>query len=481
MYRLKLTELIDKLKKREVTSQQATLSVLNHIEENKHINAYITVDREGAMQRAAFCDEQLSSGKDVPLLTGVPIAVKDNICVKGMPATSASLMLKDYYPPYNATITDKLIDSGAVILGKTNMDEFAMGNTNMTSYFGKVLNPINNDYTPGGSSGGSAAAVSADLAYAALGTDTGGSIRQPAAFCGVVGIKPTYGTVSRYGVTAFSSSLDQAGVVAKSVEDSAVVLQTISGYDEKDNTTQRLNNQDYYSNLKAEVKGKRIGIAKGFFKSYVDSDVKNAYERALKVFREAGAEIVDVTIPYIDESLSVYYIIACAEATSNLARFDGIKFGYRSEDAGNLNDVYYLSRTQSLGAEVKRRIMLGNYVLSSGYYDAYYLKAQKARTVIINAVNAAFNSCDMLISPTTPYTAQTFGHKFADPFKTYYSDVFTVLTNLAGIPSISVPCGIGDNGMPIGLQVIGKAFGEQEILNAAYFYQQAEGGKCNTK
>lgn len=478
--KLTIKQLSLSLKKREVTSREITSLCLERILKS-NLNALNYVDRENALKDADKADKMLGDKTAISPIAGVPIVIKDNICVEDMPATCSSKILKNYIPPYNATVINKLKACGAVILGKTNMDEFAMGSSNETSAFGNVLNPVDNTCVPGGSSGGSAASVGGNLAYAALGSDTGGSIRQPAALCGVVGLKPTYGLVSRYGLIAFGSSLDQIGPFTRSVYDNALMLNCISGYDNMDSTSQNIKYPDYTENLNGSIKGLKIGISKEYYGEGLNEEVKASVNKALKVFTDNGAELVEISLPYTNAGLSVYYIIACAEATSNLARFDGIKYGYRTEKYDDLIDLYVNSRTEGFGKEVKRRIMLGNYVLSSGYYDAYYLKALKVRTLIKQDFENAFKKCDLIIGPTSPCTAFKFGEKTKNPLSMYLSDVYTVTINIAGVPAISVPCGKDSKGLPIGLQIIGRPFDEKGILKAAQFYEIAGGNLWNTK
>jgi aspartyl-tRNA(Asn)/glutamyl-tRNA(Gln) amidotransferase subunit A len=470
VYDLSLTQIAEKLKKKEISSVEVTKICLDRIEKSD-LNAFNYVDGQNALKDAEKADKMLADGVGAPLL-GVPVAVKDNICTDNMPTTCSSKIMGKYIPPYNATVVNKLKEAGAVIVGKTNMDEFAMGSSNETSYTGKVLNPIDKTRVPGGSSGGSAAAVGGKLVYAALGTDTGGSIRQPASFCGVVGIKPTYGLVSRNGIFAFGSSLDQAGPIARTVEDCAVMLNCISGYDAMDSTSQNINYPDYAKALKRDVKGLKLGLPKEYFTMGLGGDVKEAVFAAADKFAAEGAEIVEVSLPNSDAGLSVYYIIACAEAASNLARFDGIKYGLRAEKFDDLEDLYYQTRTEGFGDEVKRRIMLGNYVLSSGYYDAYYIKALKVRTIIKDEFSKAFEKCDLIIGPTSPCTAFKIGEKITDPLCMYMSDIYTSGINVAGLPAISVPCGFDKDGLPYGLQIIAPPFGEEKMLGAAKYYEE---------
>ena len=476
--RLNLTEISEKLRKREVSSRELTELCIGKIRESK-LNAVNTVCEARALAAADRADERLARGEG-GALCGVPVIVKDNICTKDVRTTCGSKILENYIPPYDATAVEKLDAAGAVILGKSNMDEFAMGSSSETSYFGKVRNPVDPETVPGGSSGGSAAAVGASLCFAALGSDTGGSIRQPASLCGVVGLKPTYGTVSRYGLVAFGSSLDQIGPFARSVRDCAEVLNVLVGHDPRESTSFKREYPDFTASFRGSVKGLRIGMPEEYFAGGTDPEVREAVEKAISFFERNGAEIKRISLPLTDVGLSVYYIIACAEAASNLSRFDGIKYGYRAEKFDNLVDLYVRSRTEGFGAEVKRRIMLGNYVLSSGYYDAYYLKALKVRTLIKRDFDRAFGECDLIFSPTSPTPAFRFGEK-SDPLTMYLSDVFTVAANIAGLPAMSLPCGRTQKGLPIGLQIMGAPFGEQTMLNAAEFYESREGAKWITR
>ncbi len=478
IYEYGLGGISQKLSNREVSSVEVTKCCLDRIKKSD-LNAFNHIAEERALQSAEKADKLLKAGGAHPL-TGVPLAVKDNICAEGMPATCSSKILEGYMPPYSATVVKKLEEAGAVILGKTNMDEFAMGSSNETSYFGAVKNPHDKTRVPGGSSGGSAASVGGHLAFGALGSDTGGSIRQPAALCGIVGLKPTYGLVSRYGLIAFGSSLDQIGPMTRNTEDAAILLNAICGYDSMDSTSQNISYDDYTKALKGDVKGVKVGVPKEYFGEGLTDEVKEPVLAAIKAFEKGGAEIVDVSLPCTDAGLSVYYIIACAEATSNLARFDGIKYGFRAEKFSDLTDLYVKTRSEGFGAEVKRRIMLGNYVLSSGYYDAYYKKALKVRTLIKRDFEQAFTKCDIILGPTSPCTAFKFGEKNDDPLCMYMSDVYTVNVNIAGIPAVSIPCGKDYDDMPVGLQIIGKPFDECRILNAARYYETAE-GTWNTK
>lgn len=428
--------------------------------------------KESAYKRAEILQEKLDNGEDIGVLGGVPIAIKDNICTNGVKTTCASRMLEDFVPFYDATVVEKLENAGAIIVGKTNMDEFAMGSSTETSYFKKTKNPWNLEKVPGGSSGGSAAVIGANMAFGALGTDTGGSIRQPASYCSVVGLKPTYGLVSRYGVIAYASSLDQVGPITKSVEDAALMLNVIAGHDKMDTTSADLGQKDYTKSLVNDVKGKKIGILKDFVSEGVAKDVKLAYEENIEKLKKLGAEIVEVKLDYVKYSLPTYYIIATAEASSNLGRYDGIRYGHRAKDFSNLNELYVNSRTEGFGDEVKRRIMLGTYVLSSGYYDAYYKRAQCVRTLIIEDFKKAFESCDVILIPTAPNTAFKFGEKSKNPVEMYLEDIYTVPVNIAGLPGISVPGGFDNDGMPIGMQFISKAFDEETLLQIAYTFEQ---------
>ncbi|HEX3558355.1 MAG TPA: Asp-tRNA(Asn)/Glu-tRNA(Gln) amidotransferase subunit GatA [Pyrinomonadaceae bacterium] len=452
---------------------------------NDTLNAFLQIDRAGATRRAEELDEEtgaveaqagMAQSQGVvtqPSLRAVPIALKDNICVRGLQATCGSRILAGYKPPYDATVVERLRAAGAVIIGKTNCDEFAMGSSNENSAFGPVRNPWDTERVPGGSSGGSAAAVAARIVPAALGSETGGSVRQPAALCGVVGIKPTYGRVSRYGLVAFGSSLDQVSVFGLTVRDAAIVLRTIAGRDERDATTADVTVPDYAAQLAGDIRGARIGVPRALLGEGVDADVRARVEEAIEAYRELGAEVVDVELPHAKYSIAVYYIIATAEASSNLARFDGVRYGHRTEDPEDLRQMYRRTREEGFGAEVKRRIMLGTYVLSSGYYDAYYLKAQKVRTLIRRDFLEAFEKCDAVLTPTTPTPAFRLGEKTDDPLSMYLSDIYTCMANLAGVPGISVPCGLSQTGLPVAFQLMGRHWGEQTILHLAHAYEQA--------
>ena len=431
---------------------------------NETLNAFLEIDREGALERATAVNGPLA---------GVPVAVKDNICVRGMQASCGSRILGDYHPPYNATVIERLTQAGAVIIGKTNCDEFAMGSSNENSAFGPVRNPWDTTRVPGGSSGGSAAAVAAGIVPVALGSDTGGSVRQPASLVGVLGLKPTYGRNSRYGLVAFASSLDQIGIFARKVEDVARVLGVIAGRDPRDATTADVPVPDYTASLTGDLKGARLGFPRALFGEGLDEEVGNAVKGVVDVYRDLGAEIVDVDLPHAKYAIAVYYIIATAEASSNLARFDGVRYGFRAEDAPELRQMYRRTREEGFGAEVKRRIMLGTYVLSAGYYDAYYLKAQKVRTLIENDFLTAFQNCDAIITPTSPSTAFALGEKVDDPLAMYLNDIYTVTANLSGVPGISVPCGLSTERLPIGFQLLGPYWSEPTLFRLAHAYAEA--------
>ena len=441
------------------------------LEAGAHLNAFITTTAERALAQAQQADAQINAGEGAPL-TGIPLAHKDLFCTRGVLTSCGSKILANFIAPYDATAVARLERRGAVTLGKTNMDEFAMGSSNETSYYGPVRNPWDKDVVPGGSSGGSAAAVAARLAAAATGTDTGGSIRQPAAFCGLTGIKPSYGRVSRYGMVAFASSLDQGGVLARSAEDAAIVLQAMSGFDPKDATSLEAPVPDYPALLDTSIAGKTIGLPKEFFGSGVDAGVARAVEAALAQLRALGAHTVEVTLPNSEVGIPCYYVLAPAEASSNLARYDGIRYGHRAAEYDDLADLYQKTRAEGFGAEVKRRIMIGTYVLSSGYYDAYYIKAQKLRRLIADDFKAAFEKCDFIAGPTTPESAFALGAKNDDPVAMYLNDIFTNAVNLAGLPALSIPAGFDERGLPVGLQLIGRYLDEAGILNAAHQYQR---------
>src|SRR5215213_4666126 len=437
---------------------------------NETLNAFLQIDREAALRRA---EEIEKSGHAGPL-AGIPIAVKDNICVKGFQASCGSKILGDYYPPYNATVIERLTKAGAVVVGKTNCDEFAMGSSNENSAFGPVRNPWDTSRVPGGSSGGSAAAVAAGIVPVALGSDTGGSVRQPASLCGVLGLKPTYGRNSRYGLVAFASSLDQVGIFGRKIEDVARVLGTIAGRDPRDSTTADVPVPDYTESLTGDLKGARLGVPRALFGKGLDEEVANAVKAVVDVYRDLGAEIVDVELPNAGYAIAVYYIIATAEASANLARFDGVRYGFRAEDAPELRQMYRKTREEGFGPEVKRRIMLGTYVLSAGYYDAYYRKAQQVRTLIKNDFLSAFGRCDAIITPTSPTPAFAIGEKTDDPLAMYLNDIYTVTANLAGVPGISVPCGLSSERLPIGFQLLGPYWSEDQLLRLAHAYEQKQ-------
>ena len=474
LYSLTLTDIAKKIKNKEVTIKEVLDSVYSRIDEKEpEVDAYLALTRESAYKKAEELQEKLDNGEDIGILGGVPVAIKDNICIKGVKTTCGSRMLENYEPIYNATVIEKLEKAGAIVLGKTNMDEFAMGSSTESSYFKKTKNPWNLSTVPGGSSGGSAAAVSSDMAYAALGSDTGGSIRQPASYCSVVGLKPTYGLVSRFGIVAYASSLDQIGPFGKTVEDVAIMLNAIAGHDEKDTTSVNKEKADYVKALKNDVKGLKIGVPKEFFGEGINEEVKEKLNQAIEKYKELGAEVEEFSLNIAEYSLATYYIIACAEASSNLGRFDGIRYGYRTENFESLKDIYINSRSEGFGEEVKRRIILGTYVLSSGYYDAYYKKAQQVRTLVKQEFNKAFSKYDVLLTPTSPTVAFEIGTRSNNPLEMYLADICTVSVNIAGLPGISVPCGVDKKGMPIGMQLIGNKFQEETILNAAYTYEQA--------
>jgi len=470
---LTIHEASDKLRRREFSSVELTAAVFERIAAtDDKVRAYLTLAHDQAIEQAKSADEKLKSGANPAPLLGIPIAVKDNFLTRGLRTTCASRILGDFIPPYNGSTVERLLSAGAVIVGKTNLDEFAMGSSAENSAFFPTHNPWNLDRIPGGSSGGSAAAVAADLCIAALGTDTGGSIRQPAACCGVVGLKPSYGRVSRYGIIAFASSMDQVGPLTKDVRDSALLLQAIAGHDPADSTSANQSVPDYSAALNGNIRGLRIGISKEYFVPGMQPLVYKAVQDAIRELGKNGAVIVDIALPYTEYAVAVYYIIATAEASSNLARYDGMRFGHRA-DAKDLTDTYMISRDEGFGAEVKRRIMLGTYVLSAGYYDAYYLKAQRVRTLIKNDFDEAFKRCDVILTPTAPTTAFKIGEKIQDPLQMYLSDIFTISINLAGLPAISLPCGFDGENMPIGLQIIGKHFDETTVLRTAHAYEQA--------
>ena len=468
LYELTVHELLDKLDKKEITIEDITKSYVDRInEKEKDVQAFVSILDKEALEKAKEIKERNTK------FAGIPIGIKDNMCIKGTKTTCSSKMLENFVAPYNATVIEKLNEENMIYLGKLNMDEFAMGASTEYSAFKKTRNPWNLNTVPGGSSGGSAAAVAANLVPWALGSDTGGSIRQPSSLCGVVGLKPTYGLVSRYGLVAFASSLDQIGPITKDVTDSAMLLNLITGHDEKDSTSVNIDKKDYTKALREDVKGLKIGVPKEYFGDGINEEVKAKVKEAIKKYEEMGAIVEECSLDIADESLAVYYIIACAEASSNLGRFDGIRYGYRTKNFTSLKDIYRNSRSEGFGAEVKRRIILGTYVLSSGYYDAYYKKAQKVRTVIKKEFEKLFEKYDVLLTPTSPTVAYGIGSKTSNPLEMYLADLCTVTVNIAGLPGISVPCGVNSEGMPIGMQLIGKHFEEETILRAAYTFEQA--------
>ncbi len=462
------------LQSRELSAQELTRAVLARIQATDGtLHSYVTVDEKQALAQAEAADRRLASPQSPPPLCGIPIAIKDLILTKGLRSTAGSKILEHFIPPYDASVTHHLKGAGAVIVGKVNCDEFGMGSSNENSAYGPTRNPWDISRVPGGSSGGSAACVAADQALAALGTDTGGSIRLPASFCGVVGLKPTYGRVSRFGVVAYASSLDQVGPLTKDVRDCATLLQVIAGHDPRESTSVDLPVPDYQAALKRGVRGLRVGIPKEYFVPGVQPEVARAVRRAIEELEALGAAPVSISLPHTDYAVAAYYIVATAEASSNLARYDGVKYGYRTEHATGLTEMYRQTRAQGFGPEVKRRILLGTYALSAGYYEAYYLKAQKVRHLIRRDFLAAFEHCDMIATPTAPTTAFQIGEKVTDPLTMYLSDIFTIAVNLAGLPGLSVPCGFDTQGLPISLQLIGAPFGEETLLQAGYAYEQA--------
>ncbi len=470
MHNKSISELAAGLRSGEYSSVELTRYFLDRIKDyDGQLNSFITVCEEQALEQARLADERIKAGEGGQLI-GIPIAHKDIFCTDGIKTSCGSKMLDNFVSPYDATVVERLKQSGVVMLGKTNMDEFAMGSSNETSWYGPVKNPWDTEAVPGGSSGGSASAVSAKLCVAATGTDTGGSIRQPAALCGITGLKPTYGRVSRYGMIAFASSLDQAGPMASSAEDAAILLQAMAGFDKRDSTSAQKEVADYVSGLDNDLTGLRIGIAREYFGEGLDSEVEQSVRAAIEKYRELGAEIVEISLPNSGLSVPVYYVVAPAECSSNLSRFDGVRFGYRCEDPADLEDLYKRSRTEGFGAEVKRRIMIGAYALSAGYYDAYYLKAQQIRHLISDDFKNAFEQCDVIMGPTSPTTAFKLGEKADDPVTMYLSDIYTIATNLAGLPGMSIPCE-PVAGMPVGLQLIGNYFDEARLLNIAHKYQ----------
>ncbi len=466
---LTVHELQEKLENKELTITDITKAYVNRIDKKeKDVQAFVTTLKDEALEEAKELESKETDGDFV----GIPIGIKDNICTKGIKTTCSSRMLENFVSPYDATVIEKIKKENMINLGKLNMDEFAMGGSTEYSYFKKTRNPWNLNKVPGGSSGGSAAAVASRMVPWALGSDTGGSIRQPSSFCGVVGLKPTYGLISRYGLVAFASSLDQIGPITKDVYDSAMLLNIIAGHDKRDTTSSNVEKKDYTKALKNDVKGLKIGVPKEFFGEGINEEVKESLENAIKVYKELGAEVEEFSLDIAKYSLATYYIIACAEASSNLGRFDGIRYGYRAKEFKDLKDLYRKSRSEGFGPEVKRRIILGTYVLSSGYYDAYYKKAQQVRTLVMNEFNKAFQKYDVLLTPTSPTVAFDIGSKSNNALEMYLADICTVSVNIAGLPGISIPCGVDKENMPIGMQLIGDKFQEEKILNAAYTFEQ---------
>ena len=469
-------ELVEKLNNKELTSEEITKAYIDRINDKEtDVKAFVTTLCDEALKKAKEIDKKRNAGEKVSNFAGIPVGIKDNICTKGIRTTCSSRMLEDFISPYDATVTEKLLKEDLINLGKLNMDEFAMGAATEYSYFKKTSNPWNLNCVPGGSSGGSAAAVAAELVPWALGSDTGGSIRQPASFCGVIGLKPTYGLVSRYGLVAFASSLDQIGPITKDVTDAAMLLNIIAGHDERDTTSYEVDKKDYTKALNKNIKGLKIGVPKEFFAEGINEEVKKKVYEAIEIYKKLGAEVEEFSLDIAKYSLAAYYIIACAEASSNLGRFDGIRYGYRTENYQNLKELYKNSRSEGFGEEVKRRIILGTYVLSSGYYDAYYKKAQQVRTLVKNEFSKAFEKYDVLLTPTAPNVAFEMGTKSNNPLEMYLADICTVSVNIAGLPAISIPCGVNGDNMPIGMQLIGNKFEEEKILNTAYAFEQEYG------
>ncbi|MEQ9619517.1 MAG: Asp-tRNA(Asn)/Glu-tRNA(Gln) amidotransferase subunit GatA [Deltaproteobacteria bacterium] len=470
---LTISEASRLIESKEISPVELTGSILERIGAvDQKLNSYITVLADKALESAKAAEKEISSGSYRGPLHGIPLGLKDIFVMKGAPSTCGSKMLENFFSPYDATVTGKLLDAGAVIVGKNNMDEFAMGSSTETSYYGRTNNPWDTGRVPGGSSGGSAAAAAASLCLGSVGTDTGGSIRQPASFCGVVGMKPTYGRVSRFGMIAFASSLDQAGPLTKTVRDTAIILNAISGHDVKDSTCVNIPAPDYTISLRDDIKGMKIGVPGEYFIEGMDGEVEEAARKAIALLEDLGGEVIEISLPHTEYAVLTYYIIAPSEASSNLARYDGVRYGFRAEEAGSLREMYLKTRAEGFGSEVKRRIMLGTYALSAGYYDAYYVKAQKVRTLIRRDFDEAFKKVDVIAAPTTPEVAFKFGDKTDDPVKMYLSDVLTIPCNIAGLPGISVPCGFSSDGLPIGIQVLGKAFEEGSVLHAAHAYER---------
>lgn len=469
-------ELAEKIKQKKISALDAAKAVLMQIDKTEQeLNCYVTIDKDGALKKAEEVQAKIDNGELTGPLAGVPVAIKDNMCTKGMLTTCSSKILNNFVPTFTAEAVINLEKAGAVIIGKTNMDEFAMGSTTETSAYGVTKNPWNTEHVPGGSSGGSAAAVAAKECYYALGSDTGGSIRQPAGHCGVVGMKPTYSTVSRYGLIAYGSSLDQIGPLCKDVTDCAAILEVISSHDKKDSTSIHREDTNFTDSLVDDVKGMKIGIPRDYFGEGLDTEVKAAVLKAADVLKEKGAIVEEFDLSLAEYAIPAYYTIAAAEASSNLERFDGIKYGYRTEEFTDLHNMYKKTRSEGFGPEVKRRIMLGSFVLSSGYYDAYYLKALRVKSLIKKAFNEAFAEYDVILGPVAPATAPKLGESLSDPIKMYLGDIYTISVNLAGLPGISLPCGVDSGGLPIGLQLIGDCFKESNLIKTAYAYEQARG------
>jgi aspartyl-tRNA(Asn)/glutamyl-tRNA(Gln) amidotransferase subunit A len=471
-----LNENVNLIRQKKIKSEELTLAFVENIKKGKKLNSFITECSDAAIASAKNFDKKPNFDG---LLPGIPIAVKDLFCTNAVKTTAASKMLENFVPTYESTVTGNLWSEGAFLLGKLNCDEYAMGSSNETSFFGNVINPIKENTVPGGSSGGSASALAADLTPATIGTDTGGSIRQPASFTGTVGLKPTYGLCSRWGIVAFASSLDQAGPMTKTVSDCALMLEAMVGFDPKDSTSINKKKENYSKNLSQNIKGLKIGIPKEYRVDGMPKEIDDLWEKGKKFLKEEGAEIIDISLPHTEYALPTYYIVAPAEASSNLARYDGVKYGYRSSKGANLIEMYEHTRSEAFGDEVKRRILIGTYVLSSGYYDAYYLKAQKVRQLIKNDFDSAFNNVDAILTPSTPSATFKIGEKKDDPISMYLNDIFTVPTNLAGIPAMSVPAGYDKNNLPLGLQLIGKPLGEQTLLNIAYVIESKSNLKQN--
>ena len=474
---LKLFELVEKIKKKEISSTEVTKAFIYRSQKSKKLNSYITENFENALQKAKQFDEKPDFNKKLP---GIPLAVKDLFCTKNIRTTAGSKILENFIPTYESTVTQNILNEGGIIIGKLNCDEFAMGSSNETSFFGNVQNPISENLVPGGSSGGSSSALAAKLTPATIGTDTGGSIRQPASFTGTVGLKPTYGSCSRYGIVAFASSLDQAGPMTQNVKDCALMLEVISSYDNKDSTSVDFKRGQYLKDLNENIKGKKIGIPKQYRVDGMPKEIDELWKKGMKIIEDNGGEIIEINLPNTNYALPTYYIVAPAEASSNLARYDGVKYGFRSKGE-NLIDMYEKTRSEGFGDEVKRRIMIGTYVLSSGYYDAYYLKAQKVRRLIKNDFDEAYKKVDAILTPSTPSSAFKIGEKTNDPVSMYLNDIFTVPVNLAGLAALSLPAGVDKQGYPLGLQLIGKALDEQKILNIGYAFEKNCGFKNEIK